>query len=299
MWRLEPGLVRRLYERGEADTWQVSIDAFASCLLASAQRAFDNQQPDSRRLEQYLASLHLKDLALACACAEGVERAWDAFVVDYRPVLYRAADALDPSGGAREIADSLYAELFGLRTRDGERQSHLRYFHGRSSLATWLRAVLSQRYIDRKRAESRLDPLPDEDAADALGLNASSSPARALPRCIALLQRVITAAVAALPPRDRLRLRCYYAQGMTLAHIGTALAEHEATVSRNLARTRRTIRENVERALRDEERLTDDEIADCFSAAVEDAGPLDIAELLGPDPTPIAARKEVRRNRSR
>src|SRR5436853_401033 len=45
----------------------------------------------------------------------------------------------------------------------GERQSLFRYFHGRSSLATWLRAVLSQRLVDRIRQNSRLDPLLDDD----------------------------------------------------------------------------------------------------------------------------------------
>jgi RNA polymerase sigma-70 factor (ECF subfamily) len=299
VWRLDPDLVQRLYARGKGDRWQLSTAAFASFLLASAERAFPNQQPDPQRLERYLASLNLEDLALACACAEGVEQAWDAFVADYRPVLYRAADALDPSGGAREVADSIYAELFGLKSRDGERQSHLRYFHGRSSLATWLRAVLSQRYVDRRRQEARLDPLPDDDVADALAVKSPSSHVPQMRRHIEVLRRVITAAISTLTPRDRLRLGCYYAQDMTLAQIGKALAEHEATVSRNLARTRRTIREQVERTLREDEGMTEGEIDECFSAAVEDSGPLDLAELLGPEPMPVEERKKVRRDRSK
>ncbi len=78
---------------------------------------------------------------------------------EYRPVLYRSADAIDPGGGARELADSIYADLFGLQERDGERRSLFRYFHGRSSLATWLRAVLAQRLVDRVRSTRRLTPL--------------------------------------------------------------------------------------------------------------------------------------------
>jgi len=105
---------------------------------------------------------------LACACADGLEAAWDHFIREYRPTLYRAADAIDPTGGARDLADSLYAELFGLSERDGQRRSHLRYYHGRSSLGTWLRAVLSQRHVDRIRAGTRMEPLPDE--GEALGL---------------------------------------------------------------------------------------------------------------------------------
>src|SRR4029079_15968565 len=98
---------------------------------------------------------HTADLELARLCADGDEHAWERFVREYRPLLYRAADALDrtngPRGtahsayaldrapGAREIADSLYAELYGVAT-GGTRQSLFRYYEGHSSLATWLRA---------------------------------------------------------------------------------------------------------------------------------------------------------------
>src|SRR3989442_1479795 len=108
-------------------------------------------------------SPYAADLELAGRCAAGDAAAWERFMVEYRPVLYRAADALDRSGGARELADSLYAELYGVRDGDGERRSLFQYFHGRSSLATWLRAVLAQRYVDRLRVQRRLQPLPDED----------------------------------------------------------------------------------------------------------------------------------------
>jgi DNA-directed RNA polymerase specialized sigma24 family protein len=98
-----------------------------------------------------VALAHADDVALAAACAAGDEAAWERFVREYRPVLYRAADALDTTGRARELADALYADLFGLTEREGERRSLFRYYQGRSSLATWLRAVLAQRYVDLLR----------------------------------------------------------------------------------------------------------------------------------------------------
>ena len=57
-----------------------------------------------------MESPHAADLELAARCAAGDPAAWERFVLEYRPVLYRAADALSPQGGAREIADSLYAQ---------------------------------------------------------------------------------------------------------------------------------------------------------------------------------------------
>ena len=290
-WRPEAALVERLHRRAKAERWAVTREAFAGALERSVTRAFA-ALPDSAAVEKYLDALHLEDLALACACADGHGPAWDHFVLEFRPVLYRAADAIDASGGAREAADSLYGELFGLTARDGERRSHLRYFHGRSSLATWLRAVLSQRYVDRVRATRRMDPLPADESPAAL--QAPSRPADPMrQRAVALMRHAIASAVAALTPRDRLRLSCYYAQSLTLAEIGRMLKEHEATVSRHLTRVRKEIRSAVERQLRETERMSDTQIAECFASVVDDPGSLDIAELVGP-----GDRKEIGAERS-
>jgi len=233
-------------------------------------------------------SVHAADVDLARRCADGDERAWDRFVREYRPVLYRAADALDPRGGAREIADSLYAELFGVR--GGDRASSLfRYFQGRSSLATWLRAVLAQRYVDHLRARRRLEPLPDSEGIER-GAGSVPDPDRV--RNLTLMREALAAAVARLTARDRLRLGCYYRQELTLAETGRLLAEHEATVSRQLARTRRTIREQVEAHLRAVGGLTDAQIAECFSHAVEDPGPIDLSDVLDEARGPLVAQSE-------
>jgi len=222
---------------------------------------------------------HSADLELARLCAEGDEHAWERFVREYRPLLYRAADALDRTQGAREIADSLYAELYGIRTTGGERQSLFRYYQGRSSLATWLRAVLAQRYVDRVRVQRRVEPLSDQEAAPARpGSHDEPDPDRA--RYVALVRQALGRAVAAMTPRDRLRLGCYYVQELTLAETGRVMKESEATSSRHLARARLAIRNGVERRLRNDERLSDEQIAACFASVAEDPGPLDLKQVI-------------------
>lgn len=244
-------------------------------------------------------TVHLEDLALARACADGDEAAWEKFVLTYRPILYRSADALDPSGGAREIADSLYAELFGVRGSGEERRSLFHYFHGRSSLATWLRAVLSQRYVDRLRADRRIDALPDDEGAAALAAPTTASLTPDRQRQIDVMQRALTSAVVALDSRDRLRLACYYAQDLTLAQTGRLLGEHEATCSRQLARTRKALRADVDRQLR-ADGLDDRTIAEYTASLTEDAGTLDLKQLLGPRPSSSSSpRKEPSLDRSR
>jgi RNA polymerase sigma-70 factor, ECF subfamily len=276
--RIDARLVARLHREARADRWEVAPDRFGRALEASAAKAFSGRDPSIRELERYLSSLRLDELALACACAEGHSAAWEYFVVEYRPILYRAADAIDRSGGARELADALYADLFGVPDAGKERRSLFTYFHGRSSLATWLRAVLAQRCVDRARAAARTEPLADQEP-----------PARALrepdpdrPRLLALVLSAFRQALSRVDARDRLRLRYYYSQDLTLAETGRLLGEHEASVSRHLAAARKAIRRDVENQLL-EARLAPDEISRCFECIAEDAGPLDLEALLGSD----------------
>jgi len=272
--------LQQLRERARADRWKVPPDVFLNALERSAEKSFAGRTPSEAELDRYYNALHLEDLALACACAMGREDAWDHFVREFRPAMYRSADAIDPSGAARDIAEALYAELFGLREKAGIRQSVFRYFHGRSSLATWLRSLIAQRFVDRHRERQRLEPLPEESSAAPLQARAASpDPDRA--RYVSALRTVLAAAIAALEPRDRLRLACYYAQEMTLAQIAAITREHEATVSRQLAKIRKAIREDVERRLAAEHGFGKREIDECFASLVDDAGNLNLAEWLG------------------
>jgi RNA polymerase sigma factor (sigma-70 family) len=276
---LDRALVARLYRRARAERWSLSLDGWAGALQASADRAPSGKPQTPSELSRYFESLHLEDLAVACACAEGSNAAWEHFIREQRPALYRAADALDPSGGGRDLAGSLYADLYGIEEHQGGRKSLFRYFHGRSSLATWLRAVLAQRHVDRVRVARRFEPLPDDDQQAGVSPEpGATDPDR--PRYLGLVSRALESALARLAPRDRLRLGWYYAEGLSLAEIGRLVGEHESTVSRHLARTRRAIRDDIEHRLR-EEGLKDAEIAECFSTVAEDPGPIDLRQALG------------------
>ena len=268
MIRVPAPVVQRLYASADAARWSLPVEAFADALAASAAKAFAGRTPDEREVERYVGSLHLTDLAVATACVHGVDAAWEHLIREYRPALYRAADAIDATGRARELADALWADLFG---------TLFRYFHGRSSLATWLRAVLAQRHIDAIRASRRLEALPDEEQ---MARAAAPAPEPGVSHCQALVQRALEAAVAGLEPRDRLRLACYHAQQLTLAETGRVLREHEATVSRHLARTRRTLRQSIEQWLEHTVGLPAAEVQRCLQAAVDDPGPLDLGAIL-------------------
>ena len=275
---LSPSVVSRLHRRALAesalDSRQVPASAFAGAIRRSIEHRFPGPAPPRNALQRYLDTLHLADLALACACADGDEQAWEQFILELRPALYRAGRAItgDDTAG-RDLADAIYAELYGVARGDrvaDERRSLFRYYHGRSTLATWLRAILAQRHVDQVRVTQRTVAVDDREleraASHAGGAGEEPDPDRA--RHLAILRAALRNALVGLAPRDRLRLGCYHAHGMTLAVIGQLLDEHEATVSRRLARARGMIRGALERALAGQG-LTPVEIQICFEHAVE------------------------------
>src|SRR5205823_5427679 len=156
----------------------------------------------------------------------------------------------------------LFADLYGItsakvaanaRPSAGGR-SLFRYFHGRSSLKTWLRAVLSQRHIDAIRSAKKFESLDDAEDGKAhrvpplTMVEPQPDPHREL--YLAKFREALSLALASLDSRDHQRLHLYYVQDRTLAEIGRALGEHESSVSRNLERVRSELRATVEGLLR-------------------------------------------------
>ncbi len=280
--------VERLYTLAVAPAdWGLGVGAFREALERSAGSRFRGTagQPARRDIIAYLESLNLPDLALACACGAGNSRAWEEFVSRYRAELYRAGRAIAGESGGRELADSLYAELFGLESREGQRRTLFDYFHGRSKLGTWLRAILSQRYINEirrtRRTESLDAPVSDDDPRPAIDpaapVNETPDPERR--RYLALLQAALSEALVALEARERLRLAYYYIEDLTLAQIGRLLGEHEATVSRKLDRARRDLHQQVDAALRGKKRLSEAQVQLCYEYAREE-WPFDLTRAL-------------------
>ena len=157
-----------------------------------------------------------------------------------------------------------------------------------------------ERFVDQVRARRRLEPLPDEESPSGSAghsmhpMAAHDPPEVERPRYLALVRDALGRAMEKLSARDRLRLGCYYLQELTLAETGRVTTEHEATVSRQLARSRRVLRESVEQDLRDVAGMSEVEIAECFASVAADPGPLDLTHVFGA----VADRKEPAAARS-
>src|SRR5207245_4972590 len=130
-----------------------------------------------------------------------------------------------------DLADSLFSELYGLAAGKGAERSLFRYFHGRSSLKTWLRAVLAQRHIDAIRAGRRFEELAEDETGDG-GLRTQHHP-RVQPvdphreRYVASFTRALQTALDALDPPEKERRRLYYAAENTLSEMGRLPCEHQ------------------------------------------------------------------------
>jgi len=180
--------------------------------------------------EAFFRGLHVADLALARACALGREPAWERFLNSYREALVRAAQGITGSASlGEELADSLYAELYGLREVEGERKSPLASFTGRGSLMGWLRVTLAQRFTDHHRRTHREAPLEDFDAPAA----APEMPAAA---GTSQVSEAVARTLAEIDAEDRYLLAAYYLDRQTLLKIARVLNVHEATISRRLKR---------------------------------------------------------------
>jgi len=195
----------------------------------------------------FFAGLRMADLVLARACAGGSERAWERFIALYREPLLRAGIAITGNESlGRELADGLYAELYGLTERDGQRRCPLDSFSGRGSLIGWLRTTLAQRHVDRHRKTHREQPLDETNEGPATAPESSPAPdENALP----LLAGAVHEALETQGPEEKFLLASYYLDGRRLHEIAALLGVHEATVSRKLKRVTVSVRKHLLRAL--------------------------------------------------
>lgn len=275
--------IDRLYSASNAAEWRVSRSSFASALWRSFERRFgeDTGSAEHAEVTRFLDSLHAADLALAIGCRDGDAEAWRHLVSTYRaPVDAFARAVLGNPSRASEIADSLWADLYGLRSHDSQRRSPLEHYGGRSSLMSWLRVVVTRLEADQWRATRRMEVLDEErDGNSSVLIDATDSPDPDRARLISALERSLRGALNALSPDDRLRLSYYCVQNLTLAQTAALIGEHESSASRNLARARTAIRDRVTRTLRREYHFSDDQISQCFEYATGD-WPFDLGRML-------------------
>ncbi len=240
-------LAALFYERSGAAAYGMNREQFAAILEEVQQKYLP--QPSHEEAKEFCAGLRLEELTLARACAAGNERAWQDFLSRFRQKLHgMALHITRDAAHAAELADSLFADLYGVNARDGARNSKLVFYTGRGSLEGWLRTVMAQEFINRYRKQKRMVSL-EEQTEEGVQFAVSQSD----PPCTSdqRLESATDQALGELSAEDRFVLAAYYLDGRTLADIARALGLHESSISRRLDRISGGLRKRILVSLKD------------------------------------------------
>jgi len=184
---------------------------------------------------------------------------------------------------AAELADSLFADLYGVNTRDGARHSKLVFYTARGSLEGWLRTVMAQEFINRYRKQKRVVSLDEQEEEGTQFVAPNPPPVIASD---ARLEAATDEALAELSSEDRYVLAAYHLDGRTLAEIARVLGLHESSISRRLDRVTTTLRKRILACLR-ERGMSHAQAKEALETDVRDVQ-LDLRARLAQDSGPKA-----------
>jgi RNA polymerase sigma-70 factor (ECF subfamily) len=204
----------------------------------------EEQTPDC------LASLHLTDLHLACACAQAQPAALHAFEAAFFPEIGQAlirSRAMEVT--AADFSQRLRQELFVPRASAPPKITE---YSGRGRLRNWFRVVVVRTLINLRRYQPGRLEIPVSDS-----LLQDLSPGDGDPELAYLkkLYRVqfanaVERAVAALDPRQRNLLRFHLVDRLGIDQIGTLFHVHRATAARWLGKAREQLLQVIRAELR-------------------------------------------------
>lgn len=274
-----------------AATYGVTEREFAERLAAILARTNNSTGSKVADAADSISNLKAGELCLAIACEKGDESAWRAFDSEYRHTMQGAARSLTKDEAeAEDLIQFVFGELYGVRLDGDRRLSKLAHYSGRGSLGGWLRAVIYQAFIDRKRQTSRFEQVEEVAEFDRLANEAAAHVNGRLSAPITqpddiedtrlrqATEEAMTQAFAEIEARDRLLLNYYYFDDLTLREIGLMMSVHEATISRWLAKAQREVKRKTEEILQRSYGLRRTEVAECLQIAARTE--LDVRKLI-------------------
>jgi len=277
---------QRLLSRA-ADSRSLTSASLVPRLIASVEKYLLRHDPNVTKQEvaSFIDEMQADDLCLIIACESSDETAWHDLVERFSATVRSAArSASSNEDAAEDLAQSIWAELYGLRNRkDGKPASKLAYYSGRGSLAGWLRAVVAQLAVDTYRKQSRLVQADEDVDLDRLAREApmaelhtavaatGQNPEQAISNKFAEtdMQNALQTAIKELSADDRLLVKLYYFDNLRLHEAGKVLGVHEATASRRLTKAHGELRKRVGEILMSERGWTRAETERSFSEVAQ------------------------------
>lgn len=229
---------------------KMSADEFTTCLAEHI--------PDGPDPLDVLARLHLEDLYLACACAQGFPEAILAFQKEHGASI---TETLCRRGlNATESADAWQNILVKLFTANTDQQPRIRQFSGIGPLRKWLQVIASREAYD---LFSKKNPAATF-GVDSIGqIPAGSEDLEMVmlkESCRESFREALRSAFAALTKKQRNLIRYSTLEGLSFDQIGGIYQVNRSTISRWLAYARKTLLAETRRALGESLRITSSEV---------------------------------------
>jgi RNA polymerase sigma-70 factor (ECF subfamily) len=190
-----------------------------------------------------IEQIHLSDLYLAFACAEGDPAALRAFGT----LLSSVAGAVRSVDGAPSFVDEI---LQRLRTRvlvpEEGRTARILDYAGRGSLENWLRAGALRLALNARRDARRgPEPLPEASLWEPAAPTAERTLELLRGKYAAEFGRALRDAFGSLEPGERNVLRMHFLEGMSLNQIAAMYQVNKSTISRRMAKAREMLLERT------------------------------------------------------
>lgn len=243
----------------------VSQELFSEYVWSIVCRHLSDSTNESM-MTDFARRLYLRDLYLACGCVHKQDRAWAAFDAHYRKFIGDLVRFCYRHGtDSEEVADSVFVSLF-FNDRSGRQR--IASYDGRSSLATWLRVIVTNRAIN-DRNERRLST--DDEVVDVADSRAQTNVEFSLraDRYSRVFGHALAQALRDISERERLMLLWRYEQNLPLGEIAQLMGIHQSNVTRQLLRVQANIRSSVIRSLSSHFQMTPSAIDECLTEVVE------------------------------
>jgi RNA polymerase sigma-70 factor (ECF subfamily) len=178
------------------------------------------------------------DAALVQRCLHGDADAWRRLVDRHRAGMIDLARRFLPSAAATDVVDAVIANLW-------ERRKLERY-EGRSSLVTWLGAIVINAALNARRAAvaRRETTAPDGERHEPSAVTSIGDGETDL-------AEILHDAIGSLPVSLKVLVLMYYEQGLTLDEVSAVVGSSKSNLSRRLQKARDQILAQADRLARE------------------------------------------------
>ena len=247
----------------------VSFQAFLSRVLD----CIEDSEADSAVTTNLrkLAPRYGADLYLSMACAADNEVAWQRFMHCYHQYMFNvAAFACRSPSMAEDVTSAVVIHLF---TPDKTGRRRIGHYDGRSSLATWLRTIVTRRAADEVNLKfNSLESLDHVPVGSVIGGFASMEAEAQTAKYEQAIEESLSIAFGEMVEDERKLLCMRYDQSLQVSQIAKLYGVQPSTITRRIRSVQSGLKRRIALLLSSKFHLTETEIQECMAEASENHG---------------------------